>query len=41
MNKSDMDVIKPIIAKAKELGYDNPTMITDIKDAEKVLELIS
>jgi GTPase SAR1 family protein len=40
-NKSDMDVIKPIIAKAKELGYDNPTMITDIKDAEKVLELIS
>lgn len=41
MNKSDMDVIKPIIAKAKELGYDNPTMITDIKDAERVLELIS
>ena len=40
-NKSDMDVIKPIIAKTKELGYDNPTMITDIKDAEKVLELIS
>lgn len=40
-NKSDMDVIKPIIAKTKELGYDNPTMITDIEDAEKVLELIS
>lgn len=41
MNKSNMDVIKPIIAKTKELGYDNPTMITDIEDAEKVLELIS
>lgn len=40
-NKSDMDVIKPIIAKTKELGYDNPTMITAIEDAEKVLELIS
>lgn len=39
-NKSDMDVIKPIIAKTKELGYDNPTMITDIADAEEVLKLI-
>ena len=39
-NKSDMDKIKPIIAKAKELGYDNPTMIDDIDDAKKVLALI-
>ena len=39
-NKSDMDVIKPIIAKTKELGYDNPTMITDIEDAKEILKLI-
>ena len=40
-NKSDMDKIKPIIAKTRELGYDNPTMIDNIKDAETVAELIS
>lgn len=40
-NKSDMDAIKPIIVKTKELGYDNPTMIANIKDAEQVLALIS
>lgn len=40
-NKSDMDKIKPIIAKAKELGYENPTMIDKIEDAKKVLSLIS
>ena len=40
-NKSDMDKIKPIIAKAKELGYDNPTMIDKTEDAKKVLALIS
>ena len=40
-NKSDMDKIKPIITKAKELGYDNPTMIDKIEDAKKVLALIS
>ena len=40
-NKSNMDKIKPIIAKAKDLGYDNPTMIDKIDDAKKVLALIS
>ena len=40
-NKSNMDKIKPIIAKAKELGYENPTMIDKIDDAKKVLTLIS
>lgn len=40
-NKSNMDKIKPIIAKSKELGYDNPTLITDIDDANQVLALIS
>ena len=40
-NKSNMDKIKPIIAKAKELGYENPTMIDKIDDAKEVLTLIS
>ena len=40
-NKSNMDKIKPIIAKAKELGYENPTMIDKIEDAKEVLTLIS
>ncbi len=40
-NRSNMDKIKPIITKAKELGYDNPTMITDIADAKEVLAIIS
>ena len=40
-NKSDMDKIKPIIAKTKELGYENPTTISKVEDAEIVLELIS
>ena len=39
-NKSDMDKIKPIITKTRELGYDNPTMIDNIKDAEMVADLI-
>ena len=40
-NKSNMDKIKPIIVKAKELGYENPTMIDKIDDAKEVLALIS
>lgn len=40
-NKSDMSRIKPIIDLSKDLGYENPTMITDIKDARKVLEFIT
>ena len=40
-NKLEMDKIKPIIAKSKELGYENPTLISNIDDAEKVLSLIS
>ena len=35
-----MDKIKPIITKTRELGYDNPTMIDNIKDAETVADLI-
>ena len=40
-NKTNMEVIKPIIKLAKELGYENPTTINNIDDANKVLALIS
>ena len=39
-NKSDMEVIKPILELTKSLGYTNPTLITNTKDADKVLKLI-
>ncbi|MDF2882215.1 MAG: hypothetical protein K0R54_2772 [Clostridiaceae bacterium] len=39
-NKSDMSLIKPILELSKELGYSKPTDITDVDDADKVLELI-
>lgn len=39
-NKSDLDKIKPIIALSKELGYENPTMIDKLEDAEKILKLV-
>ncbi len=39
-NKSNMDVIKPVLAATKEMGYDNPTKITDVDDATKILEMI-
>ncbi len=39
-NKSNMDAIKPILVSTKELGYDNPTKITNIDDANKILEMI-
>lgn len=38
-NKSNLDVLKPIIAKSKELGYSNPTLITDIEDAKTILAM--
>lgn len=39
-NKSNMDIIKPILAATKEMGYDNPTKIDNIIDANKILEMI-
>ena len=37
-NKSDIEKIKPILAKCKELGYANPKEITSVEDAKKALE---
>lgn len=39
-NKSNMTVVKPILAKCKELGVANPTEIDNIEDALKLVELI-
>ena len=38
-NKSNLDVLKPILAKTKELGYSNPTVISDIEDAKTILAM--
>lgn len=40
-NKSNLDVIKPILAKTKELGYENPKLITNIDDAKVILAMTS
>ena len=40
-NKSNMDVIKPLLAFSKEKGYANPTLIDDIIVANEALKLIS
>ena len=38
-NKSDLDKVKPILEKCKEFGADNPTQLTDIKQAKEVLKI--
>lgn len=38
-NKNDIDKVKPVLTKCKELGYDNPKEITSVDDAKAVLEL--
>lgn len=40
-NKSNMEILKPIIKLSKELGYKNPTVINNVEDAQKVLDLIN
>lgn len=36
-NKSDIDKIKPVLMKCRELNYNNPSEITSIEDAKVVL----
>lgn len=38
-NKSNLDVIKPVLAKVKELGYANPKEITSVEDASTILAM--
>lgn len=39
-NKSNIEIIKPILMKCKELGYANPKEITSIEDAKTILAMI-
>lgn len=36
-NKTDIDKIKPVLAKCRELGYNNPSEITSVDNAKIVL----
>ena len=38
-NRSNLDVIKPILKEIKALGYDKPQSISDLKDAKAILSL--
>ena len=39
-NKSKMELIKPVLDLGKDLGFQNPTLVDNIKDADKILKLI-
>ena len=38
-NKGKTAKLKPLVAAAKEMGYDNPMKVTNIDNAKKILEL--
>ena len=38
-NRSNLDVIKPILKEVKNLGYDKPQSISDLDDAKAILNL--
>lgn len=38
-NKTNIEIIKPIMAKCRELGYNNPKEITNIEDAKALLSM--
>lgn len=40
-NKSDMNKIKPIIDTSKDLGFNNPTLIDNIKDATTIVNMLN
>ena len=39
-NKTDVSVVKPVLEKCKELGFDNPKNIDNIDDAKTLLDFI-
>ena len=39
-NKSNVDFLSTMMAKSKELGYENPMVIDNIDDANTLLEFI-
>ena len=38
-NKTNLEIIKPILAKCKEMGYSNPKEISDLDDAKTILAM--
>ena len=38
-NKTDLEIIKPILAKCKEMGYSNPKEISNLDDAKAILAM--
>lgn len=40
-NKNNTENLKPLISKAKEMGYINPTKVDKIQDAKLLLEIIT
>jgi len=38
-NKTNLEILKPVLGKMKELGYSNPTEITLIEDAQNILAM--
>ena len=38
-NKTDIETIKPILAKCKEMGYSNPKEISNLEDAKIILAM--
>ena len=38
-NKTDLEIIKPILAKCKEMGYSNPKEISNLEDAKIILAM--
>ena len=39
-NKGNLDILKPFLEKSKEIGYPNPTLVDNIEDAQKIIDLI-
>ncbi len=39
-NKGNLNVLKPFLDATKELGYPNPTVVDNLDDAQKILNLI-
>mgnify|MGYP002525405154 CR=1 FL=1 len=39
-NKSNVSMIKEVMTEVKSLGYDNPTEITKVEDAEQILAVV-
>lgn len=39
-NKTNLDVIKPVLEKCRELGYANPSEIDSVKNAKTILKMI-